>query len=132
MEQWIIVRDKKNTLPWRQPTWESRIVVNDKERQMYLALKIDEEIQEVLDANKKWKKDEVLEELWDVYEIVICLKISWDDFCHRYPAIYDIIENYWFKLQDIEDSAEQKRITHGSFKDGILLDLATVEKQCYW
>ena len=93
---------------------------------MYLAFKIDEEVQEVLDADKIWEKDAVLEELCDVYELASCLKISRDDFCHRYPAIQDIIEKYWFAVQNIDDTAEQKRVTHGSFKEGVLLDLTTV------
>jgi predicted house-cleaning noncanonical NTP pyrophosphatase (MazG superfamily) len=128
MEQWIIVRDRKPELPWRQSAWTSRMVIDDKERQMYLTLKIDEEIQEVLDANKKSKKDQVLEELWDVYEIALCLKISRDDMCHRYPVLYDIVEKYWFSHRDIENRAEEKKLTHGSFQSWILLDIATVEK----
>jgi len=126
MEQWIIVRDNKPQLPWWLEIWKSRKVIDDKEHQMYLVLKIDEETQEVLDACKTWEKHDILEELCDIYEITLCLKISRDDFCHRYPAIDDIVKKYWFTWQDIDDRAEQKRITHGSFQEGILLDLQTV------
>ncbi len=122
-----LVRDKKPELPWWKADWVSRIAKDSKECEIYLIYKIDEEVDEVLEANKKHDKKAVQKELWDVYEIVCALGKDRSDFCHHYPSIQDVIDNYWFSLEDIQDTAEQKALSHGRFDTGILLDLDTVD-----
>lgn len=127
-QSWIIVRDEKPSFPWRQPTWQSRIAVDENERIQYLILKIDEEMQEVLRAATDDDTEWVIEELWDVYEIIISLNRSWDEFCVQTPAIQSVIDTYNLTNDHVKDAAEKKRKTHGSFSKGILLDTNTVKK----
>ncbi len=120
-----LVRDRKPALPWWQSTWKTR-TVSDKEAKIYAAFKIDEETNELLDADKKGDKKAVLEELVDLYQIMSKLDTNRLDFCHHRPSVQDIIDKYWFTLEDVQDAAEQKAITHGRFDKNILLDLNTV------
>jgi len=120
------VRDRKPELPWWQSTWKTRTAKSKKEAHIYATFKLDEEASELLDADKKGDKKGVLEELVDLYQIIAKLHTDRLDFCHHYPAVQDIIEKYGFKLEDIQEAAAQKAITHGRFDKNILLDLDTV------
>ena len=128
MPEWIIVRDKKPEIPWWLSHWTTRVAKDKRERDIYLAFKIGEEVVEFQNAINAKDKDGALDELGDLYEIVVLwLHEDWDVFCYHYPVVQDGIDLYSFALSDIIDSAEQKRITHGWFDQGVLLDVCTVD-----
>lgn len=84
-------------------------------------------MQEVVDAVLTNDKAKVLEELSDVYEVVLCLWSDWDLFCMYQPDITSAINTYKLSQEDIVNAAENKRKTHGSFTQAILLNYRTVE-----
>jgi predicted house-cleaning noncanonical NTP pyrophosphatase (MazG superfamily) len=71
-----------------------------KEELGYLQMKLREETEEVIEA----KPEDVLEELADVYEVLLALGAK-----------------YGHALSSIQTYADQKRVTLGGFRDGWLL-----------
>lgn len=126
-ESWIMIRDNKPSLPWWEPTREYRRAVDETEYMTYLILKIDEELQEVIDADAAGNMQNVLEELADVYEVIVSLQADREKFCTTNPAIHKIILKNGFAQEDIQTAADGKRKTHWSFTKGILLDTHTVK-----
>lgn len=127
MEQWIIIRDNKPQVPWRNPNRKTRIVSNWQEHNMALRKKIDEEIAELEVAHQSWDKESLIEECADIYEVALCMCYSRIGICLFYPKINHILSHYDDITEDrIRLKAQEKRQTHGSFQEWILLDLATV------
>jgi len=126
-ESWIIVRDNKPLLPWREPTREYRKAKDIYEYKTYLTLKIHEEVQEVMEAALTKDKWLIIEELSDVYEVILCLWSDWELFCMYQPDIQAIISDYNISQEYIINAADEKRKTHWSFKQAILLNHKTVE-----
>lgn len=126
MEQWIIVRDKKPEIPWWNPDRATRIADNWQEHNICLRNKIDEEIKELQKAHKDCNRDSILEECADIYEVGLCMHYSRLGLCMRYPTVKQIVSQYDITEEDIFTKAKEKRETHWSFNDWILLDLTTV------
>lgn len=94
MSEWIIVRDEKPNFAGWSPEWKYRHVQDEHERQKYLVLKITEEVKEVIVAHQEQRKESVLEELGDVYEIMLSLDKSWFEFCQEWTMISTIVAHY--------------------------------------
>lgn len=125
MDQWIIIRDKKPEIPWWNPKRKTR-TANLYEYSLSLVKKMDEEIQELEQAHAQWDRELVLEECADVYEVWLCRQYSWSGVGLFYPRVKQIVDHYAINEEEVAAKASEKRSTHGSFQEGILLDLATV------